>query len=74
MGFGSWPIKIERKVPMIFEPGGIQVYVQAIARNEGVQIIHTHVGTLLSQSRKRYAWGRQLDAAQGGFWGSMLIS
>ncbi len=43
---------------MIFEPGGRQIYVQAIARNEGIHIVYAQMGLLLSQSRKRDARGR----------------
>lgn len=48
MGFGSWPIKVERKVLMVFEPGSVEVRIQAIACNESVHIIHAQGRVLFS--------------------------
>ena len=48
MCFGSWPIKVERKVLMVFEPGRVEIRIQAIACNESVHIIHAQVRVLFS--------------------------
>src|SRR5205807_9360548 len=57
MCFGSWSVQVERQMRLILEPGGVEVYIQTIAGNEGVDMIHTQVLILLSQSRERDAWG-----------------
>ena len=48
MGFGSWPVKVEGKVLMVFEPGRVEVRIQAIACNESVHIIHAQGRVLFS--------------------------
>src|SRR6266567_7813198 len=41
--FGSGSVQVEGEMLMVFEPGRVQIRIQAIAGNEGVHIIHTQV-------------------------------
>lgn len=56
---------------LILEPGGGEVYIQAIAGNEGVHMIHTQMFNLFPQGRECDAGGgfdRFQDVHQSGVW------
>lgn len=49
MCFGSGSVQVEGQMLMVFEPGRIQICIQAIACNEGVHIIHAQLRVLCPQ-------------------------
>lgn len=56
MCFGSWPIWVEKRVLLILEPGGVEIDIQAISGNEGIDMVSAQVLYLLSQGGKCDAW------------------